>query len=178
MRAVPCSSQGGRYRGDPAHLARARRVTFSIMTFSQLFFAIGCCSQRFAESVLQRGQRANHSRPSLDDHDQNQNHRQVNPPEPPIPHPPPAAKVPGEDSDQSHHNKRHIGEVQRDSDIGGNTVERLHTEKIIPEANLFPENREHQAERQQCEDHPPEHRVLSHQCRPLLGTFGAGRFEF
>ena len=35
------------YRGDPAQLARARTVAFSVMAFSQLFYAIGCRSPRY-----------------------------------------------------------------------------------------------------------------------------------
>ena len=35
------------YQGDDAHLARARTVTFCITAFAQLFFAIGCRSQRY-----------------------------------------------------------------------------------------------------------------------------------
>jgi Ca2+-transporting ATPase len=40
------------YQGEPAHLARARTVTFSIMAFSQLFVAIGCRSQRYTMPEL------------------------------------------------------------------------------------------------------------------------------
>ncbi len=35
------------YQGDETHLARARTMTFCITAFAQLFFAIGCRSQRF-----------------------------------------------------------------------------------------------------------------------------------
>jgi Ca2+-transporting ATPase len=35
------------YQGDDSHLARARTVTFCVTAYSQLFFAIGCRSQRF-----------------------------------------------------------------------------------------------------------------------------------
>jgi Ca2+-transporting ATPase len=34
------------YQGDESHLARARTVTFCITAFAQLFFAVGCRSQR------------------------------------------------------------------------------------------------------------------------------------
>ena len=40
------------YQGEPSHLARARTVAFSIMAFSQLFFAIGCRSQRYTMPEL------------------------------------------------------------------------------------------------------------------------------
>ena len=40
------------YQGDEAHLARARTVTFCITAYSQLFFAIGCRSQRFTMPEL------------------------------------------------------------------------------------------------------------------------------
>lgn len=40
------------YQGDETHLARARTVTFSIMAFTQLFFAIGCRSQRYTMPEL------------------------------------------------------------------------------------------------------------------------------
>ena len=40
------------YQGDETHLARARTVTFCVMAFSQLFFAIGCRSQRFTMPEL------------------------------------------------------------------------------------------------------------------------------
>ena len=40
------------YQGDEAHLARARTMTFCITAFSQLFFAIGCRSQRFTMPEL------------------------------------------------------------------------------------------------------------------------------
>jgi P-type Ca2+ transporter type 2C len=40
------------YQGDPSHLARARTVTFAIMAFTQLFFAIGCRSQRYTMPEL------------------------------------------------------------------------------------------------------------------------------
>ncbi len=35
------------YQGDGAHVGRARTVTFCITAFAQLFFAIGCRSQRY-----------------------------------------------------------------------------------------------------------------------------------
>ena len=35
------------YQGDESQVARARTVTFCVSAFSQLFFAIGCRSQRF-----------------------------------------------------------------------------------------------------------------------------------
>ena len=40
------------YQGDEAHLARARTVTFCITAFAQLFFAIGCRSQRYTMPEL------------------------------------------------------------------------------------------------------------------------------
>ena len=40
------------YQGDAAQLARARTVTFCVTAFSQLFFAIGCRSQRFTMPEL------------------------------------------------------------------------------------------------------------------------------
>ena len=40
------------YQGDEAHLARARSVAFCVCSFSQLFFAIGCRSQRFTMPEL------------------------------------------------------------------------------------------------------------------------------
>ena len=40
------------YQGDESHLARARTVTFCITAFAQLFFAIGCRSQRFTMPEL------------------------------------------------------------------------------------------------------------------------------
>ncbi len=40
------------YQGDNAHVARARTVTFCIMSYSQLFFAIGCRSQRYTMPEL------------------------------------------------------------------------------------------------------------------------------
>ncbi len=40
------------YQGDEVHLARARAVTFCITAYSQLFFAIGCRSQRFTMPEL------------------------------------------------------------------------------------------------------------------------------
>lgn len=40
------------YQGDTAYLARARTVTFCIMSFSQMFFAIGCRSQRYTMPEL------------------------------------------------------------------------------------------------------------------------------
>ncbi|TXT22119.1 MAG: cation transport ATPase [Planctomycetota bacterium] len=40
------------YQDDVANLARARTVTFCIMAFTQLFFAIGCRSQRFTTPEL------------------------------------------------------------------------------------------------------------------------------
>ena len=40
------------YQGDETHLARARAVAFCVMAFSQLFFAIGCRSQRFTMPEL------------------------------------------------------------------------------------------------------------------------------
>jgi len=40
------------YQGDETHLARARGVAFCVMAFSQLFFAIGCRSQRFTMPEL------------------------------------------------------------------------------------------------------------------------------
>lgn len=40
------------YQGDEVHLARARTVTFCITAYSQLFFAIGCRSQRFTMPEL------------------------------------------------------------------------------------------------------------------------------
>ncbi len=40
------------YQGDEAHLARARTMTFCITAFAQLFFAIGCRSQRFTMPEL------------------------------------------------------------------------------------------------------------------------------
>ena len=40
------------YQGDETHLARARTMTFCITAFSQLFFAIGCRSQRFTMPEL------------------------------------------------------------------------------------------------------------------------------
>ena len=40
------------YQGDDANLTRARTVTFCIMSYSQLFFAIGCRSQRYTVREL------------------------------------------------------------------------------------------------------------------------------
>jgi len=40
------------YQGDESQLARTRTVTFCVATFSQLFFAIGCRSQRFTMPEL------------------------------------------------------------------------------------------------------------------------------
>jgi P-type Ca2+ transporter type 2C len=40
------------YQGDDANLAQARTVTFAITAFSQLFFAVGCRSQRFTMPEL------------------------------------------------------------------------------------------------------------------------------
>jgi Ca2+-transporting ATPase len=40
------------YQGDESHLARARTVTFCITAFAQLFFAIGCRSQRYTMPEL------------------------------------------------------------------------------------------------------------------------------
>ena len=40
------------YQGDETHLARARAVAFCVTAFSQLFFAIGCRSQRFTMPEL------------------------------------------------------------------------------------------------------------------------------
>lgn len=40
------------YQGDETHLARARTMTFCITAFAQLFFAIGCRSQRFTMPEL------------------------------------------------------------------------------------------------------------------------------
>ncbi len=40
------------YQGDDTHLARARTVTFCITAFAQLFFAIGCRSQRYTMPEL------------------------------------------------------------------------------------------------------------------------------
>jgi len=40
------------YQGDEAHLSRARAVTFCITAFAQLFFAIGCRSQRYTMPEL------------------------------------------------------------------------------------------------------------------------------
>jgi P-type Ca2+ transporter type 2C len=40
------------YQGDEMHLARARAVAFCVTAFSQLFFAIGCRSQRFTMPEL------------------------------------------------------------------------------------------------------------------------------
>jgi Ca2+-transporting ATPase len=40
------------YQGDETHLARARTVAFCVTAFSQLFFAIGCRSQRFTMPEL------------------------------------------------------------------------------------------------------------------------------
>ena len=40
------------YQGDESHLARARTVAFCITAFAQLFFAIGCRSQRFTMPEL------------------------------------------------------------------------------------------------------------------------------
>jgi P-type Ca2+ transporter type 2C len=40
------------YQGDESHLSRARTVTFCITAYSQLFFAIGCRSQRFTMPEL------------------------------------------------------------------------------------------------------------------------------
>ena len=41
------------YQGDETHLARARAVAFCVCAFSQLFFAIGCRSQRFTMPELE-----------------------------------------------------------------------------------------------------------------------------
>jgi Ca2+-transporting ATPase len=35
------------YRDDPANLPEARTVTFCVLAFTQLFFAVSCRSQRF-----------------------------------------------------------------------------------------------------------------------------------
>ena len=40
------------YQGDPSRIERARTVTFCIASFSQLFLAIGCRSQRYAMPQL------------------------------------------------------------------------------------------------------------------------------
>ena len=40
------------YQGDESQVARARTVTFCVTAFSQLFFAIGCRSQRFTMPEL------------------------------------------------------------------------------------------------------------------------------
>jgi P-type Ca2+ transporter type 2C len=40
------------YQDDETNLVRARTVTFSIMAFTQLFFAIGCRSQRYTMPEL------------------------------------------------------------------------------------------------------------------------------
>ena len=40
------------YRGDDARLAHARTVTFCITAYAQLFFALGCRSQRFTMPEL------------------------------------------------------------------------------------------------------------------------------
>lgn len=40
------------FRGDIANLVRARTVTFAIAAFSQLFFAVGCRSQRYTMPEL------------------------------------------------------------------------------------------------------------------------------
>ena len=40
------------FRSDPSQLSRARTVAFAVSAFSQLFFAIGCRSQRFTMPEL------------------------------------------------------------------------------------------------------------------------------
>jgi P-type Ca2+ transporter type 2C len=40
------------YQGDPSRVDHARTVTFCVTSFSQLFFAIGCRSQRFTMPEL------------------------------------------------------------------------------------------------------------------------------
>lgn len=40
------------FQGEPDNLSRARTVTFTICAFSQLFFAVGCRSQRFTMPKL------------------------------------------------------------------------------------------------------------------------------
>jgi Ca2+-transporting ATPase len=40
------------YQGRPEHLDRARTVTFCVMAYCQLFFAIGCRSQRYTMPQL------------------------------------------------------------------------------------------------------------------------------
>jgi len=40
------------YRGDETHLARARTVAFCITAFAQLFFSVGCRSQRYTMPEL------------------------------------------------------------------------------------------------------------------------------